>query len=119
MAAALIPLIMGLAPDVINLVTSLVHSSATKAETTFGPGTGPVKAAQVFSDVITALTSAATIGTISKILPPDDTIRLIIQSTVQSMQLSGLIGGTSSVPAVSANPASIKLSAGQSITISD
>src|SRR4051812_39662100 len=88
MAALAVPLIASLAPTIIDLITSLVHKSAPTQEA-LGPKTGPLKFANVFGDVITSLTKAATAGQIDKALPPDDTIKLIIQSVVTSMKLSG------------------------------
>lgn len=89
MAAAIIPLIAGIAPPIINLIAGLVNKHAPAAETQFGPGTGPIKFADVFSNVINALQKSASAGTIDKTLPPDDTIKLIIQSIVSSLNISG------------------------------
>jgi hypothetical protein len=98
MAAAIIPLIAGLAPSIINLITSLIHQNAPVAETTYGPGTGPVKFADVFASVIAALQKAAAAGTIDKTLPGDDIIKAIIQAVVTSMQMSGTLGGAPITP---------------------
>lgn len=99
MAAALIPLIAGLAPSIINLIASLVHQHAPQAEMANGPGTGPVKFADVFAAVIDALQKAAASGAIDKTLPPDEQIKMIIQAVVNSMQLSGVLGGGAAIPA--------------------
>ncbi len=115
MAAALIPLIAGLAPDIINFITSLIHPAATAAEA-LGTGTGPLKFATVFSDVVTALQKAAAAGTIDKVLPSDDMIKAIIQAVVTSMQLSGQLGGTAVNPAPATSQA-ITLTHGQTITV--
>ena len=73
MAAALIPLIAGIAPSIITLIASLVHKSAPAAESTNGSGTGPVKFAQVFQTVITSLQQAAAVDKSPK--PSPRTIR--------------------------------------------
>jgi hypothetical protein len=89
MAAAIVPLIAGIAPSIISLITGLVHKSAPVAEAANGPGTGPVKFAQVLQSVMGALQSAASSGQIDKVLPSDDSIKLIIQSVINSMQMGG------------------------------
>jgi hypothetical protein len=114
MAAAIIPLIAGLAPSIINLITSLIHQNAPVAETTYGPGTGPVKFADVFASVIAALQKAAAAGAIDKALPSDEIIKAIIQAVVTSMQMSGQLGET---PAQPGGPASSIGSVGQVITV--
>src|SRR5579871_5790131 len=91
MAATVLPLIASLAPNIIGLITSLVHKSAPQAEQQLGGGTGPVKFAQVFSDVMTALQQAAAAGSIDKTLPGDDAVKLVIQSVVASMKGLGLL----------------------------
>jgi hypothetical protein len=104
--AAFIPIIASVAPSIISLIAGLVHKNAPIAEATHGPGTGPVKFADVFTAVITALQSAAAAGQIDKTLPSDDSIKAIIQAVVSSMQLSGLLGATASTPPSSpGNPA--------------
>lgn len=121
--AAFIPLIGALAPTIINLITSLTTKHATTAETALGSGTGPVKFAQVFNAVLVDLQAAAAAGQIDKILPPDATIQTIIQSTVMSMQLAGLLpsstvsalGKASATAAPTVTP--VSLTSGQSITI--
>ena len=113
MAAAAIPIIEAIAPTLINLIASLVHKAAPAAETALGPGTGPVKFADVFASVMNSLNSAAMAGQIDKTLPNDNTVKIIIQAVVSSMNLSGLLSGT----AASASAQSIALSAGQSVTI--
>jgi hypothetical protein len=122
MAAALIPLIAGLAPEIINLIVSLVHPKAIAAEQ-LGTGTGPVKFANVFVAVMQDLAKAHAAGTIS-VLPDDATVKTIIQSVVVSMQLSGFLGGTAPTPVtdVAATPSTplraVSILPGQSITIS-
>ena len=124
MAAAVIPLITSLAPEVINLITSLIHQFAPQAEVTNGPGTGPVKFADVFVSVMDALTKAKVAGTIAA-LPDDSTVKTIIQAVITSMQMVGLLGsssiqgasGTPVVPVLPASPSGIVLQPGQSITI--
>ncbi len=111
MAAAIIPLIAGLAPGVINLIASLVHGAAPQAES-LGTGTGPVKFATVFGDVMGSLTKAAEAGSIPKVLPSDDTVKMIIQAVVSSMQLSGTLK-----PAAVAPSEDIVLRAGQAVRI--
>jgi hypothetical protein len=92
MAGVIVPLIASLAPSIISLIAGLVHKQAPVAETTHGPGTGPVKFTDVFNYVITALQSAAAAGQIDKALPSDDAVKTIIQSVVTSMKLTGLLG---------------------------
>lgn len=111
MAAAIIPIVASLAPDIIGLIAGLVHKHAPIAEAT-GPGTGPVKFADVFGAVMTALQNAAAAGSISKQLPSDEAIKSIIQAVVSSMKLSGLLD--SPVPVAGQ---SYTLRAGQSLTI--
>lgn len=115
MAAAIIPLITAIAPEIINLIAGLVHKSAPAAEAANGPGTGPVKFAQVFSDVITALTAAANAGTIYKTLPADEVIKTVIQAVVSSMNMTGLLA--SSTPSAPPAPQQIWLASGQSLVI--
>ena len=114
MAAALIPLIAGLAPEIINLIVGLVHPKAIAAEQNNGPLTGPVKFADVFVAVMQDLANAHAAGRISG-LPDDATVKVIIQAVVTSMQLSGYLGGAISAPAPSAQ--SVVLKAGQSVLV--
>ncbi len=119
MAAAVVPLIAGLAPEIIKLIAGLVHKQAPVAEK-LGPGTGPVKFASVFGSVMEALTAAATAGQISKALPSDEIVKVIIQAVVSSMQLSGILGpAPGSVPDVPASTSltPVILRPGQSIVI--
>ena len=116
MASVIVPLVMGLAPEVIKLIASLVHKSAPTAES-IGPGTGVVKFAQVFGDVVTALTSAASAGQISKTLPPDDAIKLIIESVVSSMKLSGDLPASGAPVPAAAQTGQLSLKPGQTLTI--
>ena len=120
--AAFVPLIGALAPDIINLITSLVHSHAAKAEAQLGSGTGPAKFGQVFTAVMQDLQNAAATGLISKQLPPDDVVQTIIQSTVTSMKLSGLLSPIAPVAKTASPPTSsnlsVSLASGQSLTIS-
>lgn len=121
MAGVVVPLITALAPDIIKLIVGLVHKSAPVAEATNGPGTGAVKFAQVFQDVIMALQSAAAAGTIDKALPADETVKMIIQAVVTSMQAAGLLPGSAIVtppsPSPQGTPQQIWLMSGQSIVI--
>lgn len=129
MAAAIIPLIASVAPTIINLIAALVHPAAAAAEATKGAGTGPVKFAEVFGKVMIDLQNAAAAGMIPKELPSDDLVKLVIQSVVASMKLTGALGGTqvlASVPGTAAipgtppdvvSPASIFLRPGQSVVI--
>lgn len=118
MAAAVIPLVATVAPEIIKLITGLVHKEAPKAEQ-LGSGTGPVKFAQVFASVVGSLTEAANAGQIPKQLPPDETIKTIVQAVVASLQLSGLLdkSAVATPTQVPAGAQSITLSAGQSVTI--
>jgi len=115
MATAIIPIITGLAPALIELIAGLVHQFAPREEQQLGAGTGQAKMANVFSDVVQSLQKAAAVGTIPKELPPDQTIGLIIQSVVSSMKLSGLLEPP---PTATLAPAQdITLRPGQSVRI--
>ncbi len=115
MAAAAIGLLLPLLePVVANLIAGLVHRHAPAIEQQYGPGTGPVKLPDLFAAVIGDLQRAAAAGTIPKQLPSDDLIRVVVQSVVSSMKLSGLL--ESAVPAL-ATPQAVTLRAGQSLTI--
>ncbi len=116
MAAAIIPLALTLAPDIIKLITGLVHREAPAAEAVGGAGTGAVKFAQVFQSVTSSLNAAVSAGAIPKALPSDETIKMIIQAVVTSMQIGGML--TPAAPAVSGLAQTITLKAGQTITIS-
>jgi hypothetical protein len=115
MAAALIPLIAELAPTLINLIVGLVHQKAPVAEQ-IGPGTGPVKFADVFVSVMTDLAKAKATGQI-EVLPDDATVKVIIQAAVTGMQLLGLLGGTAAVSPQASSAQSIGLKTGQSLLI--
>jgi hypothetical protein len=122
MAASIVGLIGSLAPDIINLIASLVQKSATQAEQQLGSGTGPVKFAQVFTDVITALQNAASAGAIGKTLPGDDDVKLIIQSVVTSMKNLGLLSSSTAATllqpvAAPAGTQTLNLHSGDSLTI--
>ncbi len=101
-----------LEPILANLIAGLVHKHAPVLEATTGPATGPVKLADLFAAVIGDLTRAATAGTIPKSLPSDDIVRVVIQSVVSSMKLSGMLE-----PTAPAAGQSVTLRAGQSLTI--
>ena len=117
MAAALIPLIAGLAPEIISLIVGLVHQKAPAAEQDNGPLTGPVKFADVFVKVMRDLTNAYVTGQIS-VLPDDTTVKVIIQAVVTSMQLSGYLGGAIAAPTPSTSSAqSVVLKTGQSVLV--
>lgn len=111
MAAAIVPLIAGIAPSIISLITSLVHKHAPVAEAKLGSGTGPVKFADVFSSVLQALQQAAGAGAIDKTLPADDLIKLVIQAVVGSLKLQG---GLDITPV---SGQSVALHAGQTLTV--
>jgi hypothetical protein len=122
MAAALIPLLSGLAPEIVNLIVGLVHPKAIAAEQ-LGPATGLVKFADVFVSVMSDLVKAHAAGTIPA-LPDEATVKVIIQAAVTSMQLSGLLGGAIAAPAPSAqspvagpNRTDVALKGGQSILV--
>ena len=100
MASLAVPLITAIAPEIITLIAGLVHKQAPVAEAANGPSTGPVKFADVFGAVITALTSAAAAGQIPKQLPSNDIVKVVIQAVVSSMKLGGLLG--MSVPELNA-----------------
>lgn len=127
MAAAVIPALEAVAPEIISLITGLVHKAAPAAEQQYGPKTGPVKFADVFGQVITALQNAAKAGQIDKALPSDQTVQLIIQSVVSSMNLSGMLTGapastmtnktTATGFSLGVGSQNVILSAGQTLTV--
>lgn len=114
MAAAIIPVIATLAPELINLITSLVHQHAPIAEQNNGAGTGPVKFADVLLAVKDSLDKALKAGQIRE-LPEEASLQIIIQAVVTSMKISGTL--TSSTTVI-ANPQAVTLTTGQSLTIS-
>jgi hypothetical protein len=119
-AAALLPLLTPLLPtitnDIIGLITGLVHKSAPVAEANNGPATGPVKFAEVFVSAMSDLVKAHAANQIV-MLPDEATVKLVIQSVVSSLKLSGQLSGAGvGVPA--ATPQSVVLTAGQSIVVS-
>ncbi len=117
MAAAIIPLALSLAetfgPKIADLIAGLTHKHAPAVEAVSGPSTGPVKLADLFSLVIGDLSRAAVAGTIPKALPSDDIVRVVIQSVVSSMKLSGQLDAA----AAPSTPGTVTLRAGQSLTI--
>jgi hypothetical protein len=122
MAAALIPLLAGLAPEIVNLIVGLVHPKAIVAEQ-LGAATGPVKFADVFVSVMSDLGKAHAAGTIA-VQPDDATVKVIIQAVVTSMKLSGYLGGAIAAPAPSPqspvagpNRTDVALKAGQSLLV--
>ena len=129
MAAAIVPLITTIAPEIINLIAALTNKAAPIAEATHGAATGPVKFTDVFNSVVTSLTNAAVAGQIPKTVPSDDIVKVIIQAVVSCMQLNGLLGTgaisglpgtTTSVTATTSALAQqfLNLKSGQSVVIS-
>lgn len=94
MATAIIPLVTALAPEIISLITSLVHKKAPAAEAALGAGTGPVKLAQVLQDVTSALQSAVNAGTLPGPMPLASEIQNIVQAVVSSLQSQGYLQST-------------------------
>lgn len=120
MAAAVIPVVEALAPlapALIQLITGLVHPAAQQAEQHYGPGTGPVKFADVFGKVIAALQSAAAAGQIDKTLPSDETVKMIIEAVISSMNLTGQLTGTTAVPEPSGRSGSQNVTATQTVIL--
>lgn len=124
MAAAIVPLALSALPEIVSLIVGLVHREAPAAQQQLGPKTGPVKFALVYSSVMDALNKAAAAGQISKTLPTDEEVKLIINSVVASMDLSGtldtgVVAPAAAVPAKVSAPApqTITWGAGQSVTI--
>jgi len=119
-AAAIAPLIAPLLvtelPKLVDLIVGLVHQKAPAAEAALGSGTGPVKFADVFAGVMNDLARAHAAGQLETI-PDDTTAKLIIQSIVTSMKVSGWLTGSPS-PLVPGVAAPLVLTAGQSLTIS-
>jgi len=99
MAAALIPLALPIASEIITLITGLVHSHAPAAEAQLAGGTGPVKFTQVFQAVMTQLQAAAAAGQIAGVLPSDEAVKVVIQAVVTSMKLQGQLDSSTPAPA--------------------
>lgn len=118
MATALIPLIAGLAPDLISLIVSLIHPKAIAAES-LGQGNGALKFADVFVSVMSDLAKAHAAGSIVGPLPDDATVKLILQSVVLSLKLTGVLtgGAVPPAPVPPASAQSIALKAGQSLLV--
>jgi hypothetical protein len=108
MAAALVPLALSLAPEIINLITGLVHKHATVAQVAKVPNTGPVAFADVLSAVGDDLSRAHAAGQITGPIPEDAIVKVIIQAVVTSMKMSGLLG-TPALPGISTTPGSQSL----------
>jgi hypothetical protein len=81
---------IAIAPSIISLITSLVHHKAPVIESSNGPGTGPVKFADLFVSVMQGLTSAKVAGQIPSV-PDDASAKNIIQAVISSMKLLGLL----------------------------
>jgi hypothetical protein len=90
MAGAIVPIIGALAPSIINLIAGLVHQKAPVQQAALGSGTGAVKFANLFLDVMNDLTKAHAAGQIDTI-PDDATAKTVIQSVISSMKLLGLL----------------------------
>ncbi len=121
MAAAVIPLIATLAPELINLIVGLVHKKAPEAEV-LGPGTGALKFADVFVGVMQDLIKAHAAGSLPGALPDEATVKTIIQSIVTSLKLLGALGGAPTPPVVVPAPGGtvpqvVVIRPGQSLTI--
>ncbi len=123
MAAAIIPfipIIAGLAPELVTLIAKLVHKQAPIAEAANGPGTGAAKFGDVFVAVMKTLTNAKVAGQISA-LPDDNSVKVIMQSVVTAMKLSGTLGedapSTAVISPTAVSSPGLVLRAGQTITI--
>jgi len=91
------------------LIAGLVHQKAPAQDAALGSGTGPVKFANLFVDVMGDLAKAHAAGTIDTI-PDDATAKTVIQSVISSMKLLGLLDGSvvvdpAAVTTVTAPPA--------------
>jgi hypothetical protein len=124
MATAIVPLILGIAPQIISLIVGLVHHQAPVAEAQMGAGTGAVKFADVFLYVMDGLTKAHAAGTLGGDLPAPDLVKVLVQTLVTSLKGLGLLtadaAGNIAVVAAPA-PSGVQpgaLSSGQSLIIS-
>jgi len=117
MASFVIPLILGLAPEVVKLIVARAHKSAITAEAALGPDTGALKFGQVFGEVMTSLNDAANAGQIPKALPADEAVKLIIESVVNSMKLSGALPGPGTTVPAASQTGQLSLKPGQTLTI--
>lgn len=117
MAAVAIPLIAGILPDVINLISALVHKHAPTAEQAGTTGTGAVKFADVFTAIMKDLVAAHAAGTIPT-LPDDATVKIIQQAVVNSLKLLGALSTPTPDPVpAGASSQVITVKSGDAITI--
>jgi hypothetical protein len=106
MAGVLIPLILPglteLLKVVAPLISALVHQHAPVVEAQQGPGTGPVKFADLNVVVMQALVKAHAAGEITGDLPSADLVKVMVQTAVSSMKAMGLLNPTNApvVPVV-------------------
>lgn len=103
-AATLIPLGLSLAPQIYQLIAGLVHKHAPAIEQAYPqPNMGPVKFSNLFDTVMGSLTQAAATGQIDKTLPPDDLIKSMLETAVQTLKQPGgpLADATAQPPATS------------------
>lgn len=113
-----IPLIAGIAPNIISLITGLVHKKAPAVEAVLGPATGPLKFTEVLTAVMTALNASLQAGQITDV-PHEDLVKVIIQAVVTSMKLAGILDGPTTIPAGTVpGLISYVLHPGQNLTVS-
>lgn len=113
MAAALIPIVASALPDIVSFIASLIHPKVKAAEA-MGPGTGPLKFADVLTATLAELVRAHASGVITTV-PDNDTVKVILQSVYTSLKLSGDLAATAAAAAPGAQ--SITLKAGQSVVV--
>jgi hypothetical protein len=82
MAAALIPIITGLAPVVLPWIVKGV-------DLIFGPKTGDAKMPAALASLRAILEAAATAGKLPGPVPSDDALRVIIETVVQDLKSKG------------------------------
>ena len=113
--AAFVPLITTVAPELIQLIAGLVKSHI--GQTSASPQSGGIDLTGVFNSVMVALENAASQGTIPKTLPPDDVVKMIVQTAATALHAPAPVTAPVSNAAASGS-LSITLASGQSLTIS-
>jgi hypothetical protein len=118
MAGVIVPLVLAALPELLKvispLISALVHQHAPVIEAQQGPGTGPVKIADLNLIVMAALIKAHAAGEITCDLPSPELVKVMVQTAVSSMKAAGML--KSPAPG-STGPQDITLGPGQIVTI--
>lgn len=105
-----------LAPSIIGLISGLVKKKAPVIELIHGPGTGPVKKAELINFVMSKLQEALAAGSISG-LPAQVIVDLIVETVVTVMKQNGTLEPPPAPPQPGDSAQSITLHAGQTLSI--